>query len=175
MKRININKSQVKLFLENKLNPMNEPYVMITKINNGDYDSDIIYRMINRKGKEKVYKWINHRNFDDYWKQQVCDLIFERYAYLKTKKMNTDIVCKAINDGVFDEDIANKEYSWFNEQTDIFIGVLKKVIEERIKKGKTLGLFRGLPSKLGYNDVPYNNDDDYNYFLLKDAVKITRF
>lgn len=89
--------------------------------------------------------------------------------------MNTDIVCNAINDGVFDEDIANKEYSWFNEQTDIFIGALKKVIEERIKKGKTLGLFRGLPSKLGYNDVPYNSDDDYNYFLLKDAIKITRF
>lgn len=149
-------------------NVMNEPLIMIDFINKGGYDSDILFRMQHRDGERRIYKWINHREFDDYWKQQVCNVIFERFLALRHKKRDTDVVCKCIKRGDFDEDIANRDYSWFNQQTNLFAGIIKKAIEERLAIGKRYGLFKGLPFNIGYGALTnYEYDDEYHYNLLK--------
>ena len=143
-----------------------EPYVMIDNINGGKYDDKIIFGMSKKRGDGFIFRWLARCSFDDYWKQQVYELIKERYFQLKSRKSDTDIVRKSILDGDFDEEIARGDYAWFNEHPELFGMVIKKSIEQRIKNGKRRGLFYGLPSDIGYKTIANANLNDTYFYLL---------
>lgn len=120
----------------------------INNVYNGKYDMEIFEKMRKRDYKRYLSKYVNLFPLSDEDKQSLYDCMVSRYELILTCIANTAQIGRSIMDGMFDEDISNQDYSWFDQVAESEIvdkDFIKHYIEMRIKFGKKRRLFYGLP------------------------------
>ena len=125
----------------------------VGNVYDGKYDMNIYEKMRMRDSSRHLAKYVNWFPLSDEDKQSLYDCMVTRYKYLLTCIANTAQVGKSIMGGMFDDDIANKDYSWFEQAAEsepIDKEFIKQYIEKRIEIGKRRKLFRGLPGRISW-------------------------
>lgn len=114
----------------------------VDEVYNGKYDAEIYDIMHNRLSPNRsLYRYLRQFRLDDDEKQSLYECMVARYEYLWTCMANTAEIGKCIVDGMFDEDIDSRDYSWFYnaaEQEPIDIDFISHYITNRIRKNRKL-------------------------------------
>jgi hypothetical protein len=172
-KKVYISEGQCGLLVEAKPRPGIRWF--IKSVNGGRYDDKIYKKLSHRNWKFLLSKYVNYFPLSDEDKELLYTAMIDRYKVIVTCISNTSQVCKSIFEGMFDEDIERKDYSWFDNIEEIVDReVIKKYIEKRIEFGKKLRMFHGLPREINW--YPKRNEGDVslecimstNYLVKKD-------
>ena len=106
-------------------------------------------------------------------KQILYDYMLKRYETILTCISNTSQICSSILTGMFDEDIANNDYSWFdNIDGDIDKYYIQYFMDKRVQAGKKRGLFRNLSKNKEWCYGKNSSNIELKFLLLpEDLVK----
>jgi len=142
--------------------PKKSVSMFMRRLGEGYYDSSIYNKMHKRNPNLAISKYIGIFGFDEKDVNTVYEAMVGRYQSILTCISNTRQICTSIMEGMFDDDIAASDYSWFENIDElVYYGYIVYFLERRIEVGKKQGLFRGLPRKVNMKPM-YN---EYNISL----------